>query len=152
MITIIRTMSDNADFQQLVKALDIDLKVRDGEEHAFYAQFNGLDMIRHVIVAYQGSHAVGCGAIKAYDSETMEIKRMFVVTEERSKGIASIVLSALEDWANELGCKKCILETGNKQPEAIALYFKNDYVRIPNYAQYAGIENSVCLEKRLFVE
>lgn len=149
MITITRTDSSNTHFQELVAALDADLRIRDGEEHGFYAQFNKIDMIRHVVVAYDGNKPVGCGAVKAYDAETMEVKRMFVAPEERCKGIASIVLSELETWTNELGYQKCILETGIKQPEAIALYLKNKYVRIPNYGQYAGVENSVCLEKTL---
>jgi len=69
------------------------------------------------------------------------------VPESRGKGAASRVLTELERWANELLYKKCILETGKKQPEAIALYKKNGYKLIPNYGQYAEIENSVCFEK-----
>jgi putative acetyltransferase len=53
----------------------------------------------------------------------------------------------LETWASELSFEKCILETGKRQPEAIRLYEKNGYKRIPNYGQYAQIENSVCFEK-----
>ena len=49
----------------------------------------------------------------------------------------------------ELSCEKCILETGKRQPEAIELYKKNGYRIIPNYGQYAGIENSVCFEKEV---
>jgi len=49
----------------------------------------------------------------------------------------------------ELGYEKCILETGKKQPEAIALYKKNGYKLIPNYGQYAEVENSVCFEKEM---
>ena len=74
---------------------------------------------------------------------------MFVLPEFRNKGLASMVLSALENWAKELGYQTCVLETGKKQPEAIALYEKAGYRQIPNYGQYAGIENSVCFEKKL---
>lgn len=74
---------------------------------------------------------------------------MFVPENKRSKGIASIVLKELETWASELGFPKCVLETGYKQPEAIRLYEKNGYVKIPNYGQYIGMENSVCFEKNL---
>jgi putative acetyltransferase len=59
------------------------------------------------------------------------------------------VLSELESWAAELGYPKCVLETGKRQPEAIALYEKQGYQRIPNYGQYIGVENSVCFEKVL---
>ena len=72
---------------------------------------------------------------------------MYVPLNRRGQGIASLVLKELEKWAKELGYKKCILETGLKQPEAIRLYEKNGYKSIPNYGQYSGVENSVCYEK-----
>jgi len=144
-----RTNSEDPDFCELVKELDKDLKLRDGEEHVFYSQFNKTDKIKHVLVAYDEDLCVGCGALKAYSSDTMEVKRMFVRESHRSKGIASGILHALELWSNELGYKKCILETGKKQPEAIRLYQKNQYRIIPNYGPYENVENSVCFEKEL---
>lgn len=144
---IIRTNSVNADFQTLVKLLDAELQIRDGAEHSFYAQFNKIDMLNEVVVAYLDETAVGCGAIKAYETQTVEIKRMFVLTENRGKGIAGKILNELETWASELGFNECILETGIKQPEAIALYKKSGYEIIPNYGQYANVENSVCMRK-----
>jgi len=74
---------------------------------------------------------------------------MYTLPENRGKGIATKVLSELELWATELSSEKCILETGKKQPEAIELYKKNGYKQIPNYGQYAEIENSICFEKNL---
>ncbi|MBD3749401.1 MAG: GNAT family N-acetyltransferase [Sphingobacteriales bacterium] len=148
MITLLRTNSKNSDFIELVKLLDADLAIRDGaEDHAFYAQFNKIDLIQHVIVASQNESALGCGAFKFFDADTAEIKRMYVKPEHRGKGIAFQVLVALEFWAKEVGFKKCILETGYQQPEAIALYKKSGYQIIPNYGQYAGVENSVCFAK-----
>jgi putative acetyltransferase len=147
MIRVKRTDSENQDFIGLVKHLDADLAERDGNEHSFYAQFNKINKIKYVVVAYENSQPVGCGAIKEYTPNTMEIKRMYTLPEYRGKGIASKVLSELEIWATELSYEKCILETGKKQPEAIALYKKNGYKLIPNYGQYAEIENSVCFEK-----
>jgi GNAT superfamily N-acetyltransferase len=132
-----------------VKELDADLKIRDGEDHAFYSQYNKSDNIKYVIVAYGNDTPVGCGAIKEYAPDTMEIKRMYVLPSKRGQGIASIILIELENWASELGYKKCVLETGKKQPEAIRLYTKNGYTLIPNYGQYIGMENSVCYEKEL---
>jgi GNAT superfamily N-acetyltransferase len=149
MITSIRTDSDNKDFQKLVQELDADLRIRDGEEHSFFAQFNKIDSIRNVIVAYDNNVPVGCGAIKHYAEDTVEVKRMYVLPEHRGRGIASFVLAALESWAAELNYKKCILETGEKQPEAIALYHKNQYSVIPNFGQYADVPTSVCFEKLL---
>lgn len=149
MIKCVRTDSGNADFQKLVAALDKDLAIRDGEDHAFFAQFNKIDAIKHVIVAYRENEPVGCGAIKQYDEQAMEVKRMFVPLEWRGQGIASQVLQELERWSKELNFHKCILETGEKQPEAIRLYHKNNYKVIPNYGQYANVESSVCFEKIL---
>lgn len=147
MIQLIRTNSENIDFQKLVHLLDADLAIRDGDEHAFYAQFNKIDTIKHAVVAYENEVAIGCGAIKKYTDDTMEIKRMYVPVDQRGKGIATLILQALEKWTAELSYKKCILETGIKQPEAIALYLKNGYKIIPNYGQYANVENSVCFDK-----
>jgi len=148
-ITIIRTDSANEDFRRLVMALDKDLAERDGAEHSFFAQFNKIDHIRYVVVAYDSSEAVGCGAIKEYAPGIMEIKRMYVLPGKRGAGIASLVLKELEQWAMELNYSSCILETGWKQPEAIQLYKKNAYYVIPNYGQYATVESSVCFEKVL---
>ncbi len=148
-IKLIRTDSDNNDFVSLVKLLDADLAIRDGSEHDFYAQFNKIDKIKYVVLGYEGNKAVSCGAIKEYSTATMEVKRMYTLPEYRGKGYASLLLAELERWAKELGYKSCILETGLKQPEAIAVYKKNNYQIIPNYGQYAGVENSVCFEKVL---
>ncbi|MBN2118625.1 MAG: GNAT family N-acetyltransferase [Anaerolineales bacterium] len=149
MIRIIRTDSDNQDFIQLVKHLDADLAERDRKDHSFYAQFNKIDKIKYVVLAYENDKPVGCGAIKEYASDTMEIKRMYTAPKSRGKGIASRVLHELEVWTSELSYKKCILETGKKQPKAIGLYKKNGYKIIPNYGQYAEIDNSLCFEKHI---
>ncbi len=147
MVNTSRTNSNDPAFQELVKALDIELQIRDGEEHAFYAQLNKTDHIKHVIVAWEENEAVGCGALRAYIDDTMEVKRMFVPLQHRRKGIASVVLSELENWCRELGYNRCILETGKNQPEAIAMYQRNQYTIIPNFGKYTGVENSVCFEK-----
>ncbi|MEL1244905.1 GNAT family N-acetyltransferase [Flavobacterium sp. DGU11] len=149
MIALKRTTSEDTDFQNLVRELDKDLAIRDGEEHDFFHQFNKIDMLKHVVVAYKDEVAVGCGAIKQYDDYTMEVKRMFVPLEYRGQGIAALVLRDLEKWCVELGYKKCILETGIKMPEAIRLYQKSNYRQISNYGQYTGVESSVCFEKVL---
>ncbi len=149
MYKLVRTNSDNIDFQKLVRELDKDLAIRDGEEHAFFAQYNKIDAIKFVVVAYENEVAVGCGAIKEYEPNIMEVKRMFVSQDQRGKGIASLVLIELEKWAAELNYKKCILETGIRQPEAISLYKKNNYLLIDNYGQYINVTSSVCFEKEL---
>lgn len=148
-LKIQRTDSENADFQELVRLLDADLAIRDGAEHEFYAQFNKIDAIKNAVVAYENDTAVGCGAFKKFDDETVEIKRMFVRPESRGRSLGAEILKELENWAQESGFKFAVLETGKKQPEAIRLYQKSGYELIPNYGQYEGIENSVCMKKSL---
>jgi putative acetyltransferase len=149
MIHLIRTDSDNKFFQALVRELDADLKIRDGEDHTFYSQFNRIDKIKYVIIAFDNEMPVGCGAIKELSKDTMEVKRMYVPLVKRGQGIAGKILKELENWAFELNYTKCLLETGKKQPEAIALYKKKGYQIIPNYGQYENVGNSVCFEKIL---
>jgi GNAT superfamily N-acetyltransferase len=149
MIDLKRTNADDEDFLALVGMLDAELRVRDGEEHDFYAQFNKPVGLSGVVVAYLENLPVGCGAFKKYSDETAEIKRMFVNPDARGNRIGGSILSELESWAVELNFAECILETGYNQPEAIALYKRSGYEVIPNYGQYAGVENSVCMKRTL---
>lgn len=149
MIKLIRTDHFHKGFKGLVSLLDKELSVRDGEDHAFYNQFNGIEGLKHVVLAEKDRVLLGCGAFKHLDHEAVEIKRMFVVDEERGHGIASLVLKELEIWAAQEGYKKCRLETGKKQPEAMQLYRKKGYLNIPNYGPYEGVENSRCFEKKI---
>ena len=149
MITLIRTTSLNQDFIHLVKYLDAELAQLDGDEHAFYAQLNKTHNLNHVIVAYENDKPIACGALREYSPTTMEVKRMYTLPENRGKGMATKILTELENWASELKYQKCILETGTRQPDAIRLYQKNGYKIIPSYGKYLVMENSVCFEKEL---
>ena len=149
MITLKRTNSEDVDFINLVVLLNQDLKIRDGEDHDFYNQFNGIDTIKHAIVLYEGEAAIGCGAFREKENGIAEIKRMFVHPDYRKRGIASAILKELEIWAAEVDYKYTILETGINQPEAIALYQKQEYAIIPNYPPYDVMDNSVCMKKTL---
>ena len=149
MIKLFRTNSEDITFKELVKALDKELEIRDGADHSFYDQFNKIENINYVVLAVESNKALGCGALKEFSEKTMEVKRMFVPPENRRKGIASLILEDLEKWSKEMGYEKCLLETGQKQPEAIALYTKCNYNRIPNYGPYENVQTSVCFEKVL---
>ncbi|RYY70437.1 MAG: GNAT family N-acetyltransferase [Chitinophagaceae bacterium] len=149
MMTFKKTNSGDTDFQSLVVLLDADLAIRDGDDHAFYDQFNKIANINHVLVCYEHDKAIACGAFKPYDEQTVEIKRMFVLPEQRNKSVGHKVLQQLENWARELSYNSCILETGVNQPEAIRLYQKAGYEIIKNYGQYENVENSVCMKKML---
>ena len=149
MLQLVRTTSENLAFQALVRLLDQDLDARDGSEHGYYAPFNTIASLRHAVVAYQGGEPVGCGAFKEFEPGAVEIKRMYVAPARRQRGVARAVLAELEAWASELGYAACVLETGRRQPEAIALYERSGYAHTPNYGQYVGIDNSVCMRKAL---
>ena len=146
---IVRTNSEHKDFINLVKELDAYLKITDQDEHDFYNQFNNIDVIKYVVIAYYKEQPVGCGAIKYFNENSLEVKRMFVTPEARGKGFAKEILQELEDWAKELGYKNCILETGKRQVEAVKFYHKCKYKVIPNYGQYANMKNSICFKKVL---
>jgi len=144
-----RTNFTDKDFINLVKELDAFLTIRNGESDEFFSQFNSIENLAHVIVIYSEKIPIGCGAIKKYNSETVEIKRMYVQEKHQGKNLGVVILNALEIWAKELGNTRCILETGTMLPEAIRFYEKNNYQRIPNYDQYIGVAESVCFKKRL---
>jgi len=149
MLLLQRTNNQNPDLIALVKELDAYLKITDGDEHEFYNQFNGLDNISHCIVAYVDGKPAGCGAIKEFDENAMEIKRMYLRPEYRGKSIAEEMITELESWALELGFTRSVLETGERQVEAVRFYHKMGYELMPNYGQYIGMESSSCFEKQL---
>ncbi|TRZ41416.1 GNAT family N-acetyltransferase [Robertkochia solimangrovi] len=149
MIEIKRSTNEDPEFLALVSMLNADLAIRDGEEHSFYDQFNGTQQLDQVVMVYFLGEPVSCGALKAFDDEFAEVKRMFTHPDYRGKGLAAQVLTALEEWAIESGYKGCVLETGKRQPEAIRLYQKCGYEVIPNFEPYTNMENSVCFKKML---
>ncbi len=149
MIHLQRTNSENADFISLVKELDAHLSILDGDQHGFYNQFNNIDVLKNVVLAYDDETLLGCGAFKEYTKDAVELKRMYTHPKSRGKGVATKILTELETWSKELSYTSCILETGIKMPDAVALYTKMGYQSIPNYGQYAGKELSCCFEKVL---
>ncbi|MEZ0610984.1 GNAT family N-acetyltransferase [Fibrella sp. WM1] len=155
-MTLLRTTSDHADFQTLVGALDTYLTSVNGSDDAYYRQFNKIDALRYVVVAYVDDPAVtgqavpvGCGAFKPFDDQATEIKRMYVDPAYRGQGIARAILAELEGWSREIGYVACVLETSIKLPEAVQLYTRWGYERTPNYGQYIGMPDSLCFRKSL---
>ena len=148
-IIIKRTDRNDPDFQSLVVLLDADLANRDGELHAVYSPHNKLKYIDTVLTAYLDDVPVGCGAFKAFNDTSVEVKRMFVKPDARGNGIAKLVLKELELWAAEKGFIYTTLETGKKNPEAVNLYQKQGYHLIDNYGPYIGMDNSICMQKTL---
>lgn len=149
MVNVARTNANDKDFLQLVTLLDAELAIRDGDDAPFYAQFNKTGTIPYAVVAYHHNVPAGCGALRPYEGNTAEVKRMYVLPAQRRMGIAATILRELEAWASELSYENLVLETGIVQPEAVALYKKHGYQVIPNYGQYAGIGHSICFGKKL---
>jgi putative acetyltransferase len=102
-----------------------------------------------VVVARSGLEAVGMAALVERGDGTAELKRMFVRAGARGRGIASGILSIIEETARSRDVTLLQLETGPLQLEAIGLYEKHGYRRIPNFGQYAGDEFSLCMEKQI---
>jgi GNAT superfamily N-acetyltransferase len=92
---------------------------------------------------------VSCGGVCRYDAEIAEIRRMYVVPEQRGAGLSRLTLAALEDVARDLGYIRVLVETGVHQHEALALYRSSGFQEIPRYGPYVEDELSVCFEKPL---
>lgn len=100
-------------------------------------------------VAYEGERAVACGALRLLAPELGEIKRMYVVPEARGAGHGRAMLIWLENFARSVGVSRLVLETGERQPEAIALYRSAGFAPIGRYGEYAESPLSFCMGKSL---
>ncbi|WP_353717338.1 GNAT family N-acetyltransferase [Dyadobacter sp. 676] len=149
MFQLIRTTSDNPDFQNLTTELDDELCRIYNTNKEDYEEYNRITGLPTVVLAYEDGIAIACGCFKPYDPQSIELKRMFVKPGFRGRGIASIMVSELEQWARGLGYRAAILETGKSQPEAIALYRKLGYSDIPHFGEFPEESRSVCLGKDL---
>lgn len=104
------------------------------------------------LIAYRGSEPIGCGAIRRISEHDAEIKRMFVRIDSRRHGVGQRLLAALEVEARRLGVQRLLLETGERQPEALALYVRNGFERSPSFGEYVDSPLSVCMSKQVRAE
>lgn len=148
-MTLKKRPSTHPDFTTLTRELDQDLCARYGWDQQVYDTHNRIDPIPTAMVVYRDDQPAACGCFRPIDGHSVEIKRMYVNPSYRRQGLAYSLLSALEEWAGELGYKRACLETGKRQPEAIRLYSKAGYRVIPNYGPYTEMDNAVCMEKHL---
>ena len=100
-------------------------------------------------VAYRGARPVGCGGLRRHDEHVGEVKRMYVHPEHRRHGVGRAVLRAVEAEAHRIGYVKLVLETGMRQPEAIALYESEGYVAVEPWGPYREVASSRCFAKAL---
>ncbi len=146
---ITRATTENDDFIQLIDKLDTELWNELNEDMNTYDQYNKVPDIKTAIIIYDDSTPIAIGCYKEYNNDTVEIKRMFVDKAYRGKGISKMVLHELERWAIENHFQYSILETSIYFDVAQNLYKQAGYFIIPNYAQYEGLEESVCMKKKL---
>ena len=149
--TYVRCDGSNADFVENCRLLDEDLERRVGRviKRDKYKQYNQLDDIREAIVVYHEGKPVGAGAIRHYDETTTELKRVFVRPDHQGKGVGTVLVSQLIEWAKELGYKRMVLETGELLAESCHVYMKSGFRRIPNYGPYVNMPESLCMGKEL---
>jgi len=101
------------------------------------------------VVGYLDVEPVAMGGIRLLDTDTVEIKRMYVAASCRGRGFARVILRRLEELAAEVGASRVLLETGLRQPEAMALYASSGYERIEGFGHYRGEALSVSFGKTL---
>ncbi len=99
------------------------------------------------LVAMLDGELLGCGALRPFAADVVEIKRMYVRESARGRGVGRAIVAELEKFAAQFGYKSMILETGMRQPEAIALYIRQGFTRIVNFSDYADNPLSVCYGK-----
>ena len=127
----------------------VELTERYGDPNSEPGPLPTADDMAVYYVAFVGGVPVGCGGLRRLDAEHGEVKRMFVVREARGTGVAVAILRRLEADARARGWSRLVLETGDRQPDAIRFYEREGYHRIPNFGYYADSTLSVCFERRL---
>ena len=148
-VTIKRVRTDDDDFVCLINALSEMLAELNGEKNDYYAPLNTASSLAVALVAYVESVPVGCGGFRIMDDGAIEIKRMFVLSEQRGVGIGKALLSEIESIGREHGHSRIVLETSKRLPAATGLYQISGYTVIPNYGPYIGLDDSICMEKIL---
>lgn len=149
MIIFTRTYFFNPDIQKLIVELDKEFVVRYPFLKDIFTPFNLMNESARVIIAHDQATPIACGAFRPMDEQTIEIKRMWTVPAYRNQGIGKRILLELEQWAKGEGFFVAKLETGINQPEAISAYVKSGYVRMPSFAPYENVKESICMTKNL---
>jgi putative acetyltransferase len=145
-----RTAWDDIRFKELTGMLDNELHGNYEALQTFYDKKNVIKSNSYVVLCIDKECPIACGCIRETEDEsTVELKRMYTIKEERGKGIGKILVEELEKWAFEMRKSKIILETGNMQEAAIAMYKKIGFIVIENYGEYKGISNSICMAKEI---
>lgn len=138
--------------QLLIAALNRELDARYPEQGAnhFRLEPDEVSASRGAFfIGVEDEAPVACGALRLLDANTGEVKRMYVVPAARRRGHAARLLAALEAHARALGARRLVLETGDRQPESLALYRRFGFADIERFGEYVDSPLSVCLGKEL---
>ena len=141
--------TDCADFRELAALLDAYYFTLVGDIQLKYAEPNRPENMNALAVAYEGETPIACGAWKAVDDQTAEIKRIYVREEYRRRGVAGAVIRALEESTVQSGRHKLILETAVDTTGSHQLYLSLGYQMRDYYGSPAGAENCLCFHKEI---
>ena len=149
MVKIERTTAKSMSFRNLVQELDSDLwAMYNNQSYKFDVDIN-VENLQTVVLASIENITVGGGCFKELSPQMVEINRMFVNPYFRGLGVASGVLEELITWAKELNYSTMVLETGEKQEDAISLYEKHGFGKISPFGAYTGIAGSICMGRSI---
>jgi GNAT superfamily N-acetyltransferase len=151
-LTVARTDIVSPVVRGLIAALNAELSSRYPEEGATHFRLDPDEVAPGrgaFLVAARAGRPVGCGAVRRIEAGVAEVKRMYVAPEVRGLGVGRAVLSALEAEARALGCARLVLETGVRQQEALRLYERAGFTRVPAFGEYVDSPLSVCMAKDL---
>lgn len=141
------------DALELIAALNAELSAMYPEAGATHFSLESEEVARGrgaFFVVYYDAAPAGCGAVRLLDSETAELKRMYVRPGLRGVGIGSQLVSQLEAEAKTLGARRLVLETGCRQEAALSLYRRCGFEPIALYGEYRlSPATSVCLGKSI---
>lgn len=155
-LQVVRVPITHPDAQALIEAVQAEYVARyGGQDESPIDPADFEDPLGRFYVGYLDGTPVATGAwrrssVRALGAEvTAEVKRMYVVPTAQRRGVARRMLAHLEATAAEAGIEALVLETGMKQPEAIALYTSAGYEPVPGFGYYCGSELSRCFGRRI---
>ncbi|MCW2535590.1 MAG: Acetyltransferase family protein [Modestobacter sp.] len=129
---------DDPVVQRLTAAQQTELRGRYGPDSEPGVPPSAADVAIVLLATDDDGTPVGCGALRPLAADSAEIKRMYVVPQARGRGLSKVILAALEDEARSRGWTTLRLETGPKQPEAVALYARAGYQPTSAFGHYVG--------------
>jgi putative acetyltransferase len=153
LFTVRRESIESREAHELIMALNAELSHLYPEPGANHFRLDVQEVMpgrgAFLIARTEQRVAVGCGALRRVDSQTAEIKRMYVSPRHRGAGVGRAIVEKCEQVARELGVSRIVLETGERQPEALTLYAHCGFARIPAFGEYENSPLSICMEKVL---